>query len=213
MSWISFPKCHLSDLLYYRRFLGTSGTIKGSLGDYLHSHRKQITDNVSTMMDIMNDIAVKLNEGDENGKGMKDYTAGDMRSAKRKTRNVARIVNLLSPIIELIKSLSDGQYNVGTEDKPDMVNLGDFIDSKKPEIQKNLDSLFGLVKHIGDKMLELNEPKEGSAKKNWFERTFTPNKDIRNAGNRASLIGDTLGMISMTLDVINNLALGNVPVS
>jgi hypothetical protein len=191
---------------------GTSGTIKGSLGDYLHSHRKQITDNVSTMMDIMNDIAVKLNEGDENGKGMKDYTAGDMRSAKRKTRNIARIVNLLSPIIELIKSLSDGQYNVGTEDKPDMVNLGDFIDSKKPEIQKNLDSLFGLVKHIGDKMLELNEPKEGSAKKNWFERTFTPNKDIRNAGNRASLIGDTLGMISMTLDVINNLALGNVQI-
>ena len=190
---------------------GTTGTIKGSLGDYLHSHKKQITDNVSTMMSIMNDIAVRLNEGNEDGRGMKDYTAGDMRSARRKTRNIARIVELLNPIIELIKSLSDGQYNVGTDEHPEMVNLGSFIDAKKPKIEENLDSLFNLVKHIGDRVLELNET-DGGREKGWFERTFTPNRDIKTAGKRASLIGDTLGVISMTMGIINDLALGNIQV-
>ncbi len=164
--------------------------ITGNLGDYLKTHKKQVEDNIETLIDTFNIIADKVS-GD-GGIGKVDKKT--LKKAKKNMKLVGQIVGALQPMIDLITSLTSGQYNVGTEEEPKMMNLGDYISAKKPEVTTNLQNLFDFVNWIGKKAEEMNEGPS--------------NRELRRARRKMGKIGDIIESLNAPLDLIMKMSDG-----
>lgn len=164
--------------------------ITGNLGDYLKTHKKQVEDNIETLIDTFNIIADKVS-GD-GGIGKVDKKT--LKKARKNMKLVGQIVGALQPMIDLITSLTSGQYNVGTEEEPKMMNLGDYISAKKPEVTTNLQNLFDFVNWIGKKAEEMNEGPS--------------NRELRRARRKMGKIGDIIESLNAPLDLIMKMSDG-----
>jgi hypothetical protein len=164
--------------------------IRGSIGDYLKTHKKQIDDNIDTLIETFNSIADKVS-GDG---GIGKVNNGSIKKAKKNMKLVGQIVGALQPMIDLITSLTSGQYNVGTEEEPKMMNLGDYISAKKPEVTTNLQNLFDFVNWIGKKAEEMNEGPS--------------NRELRRANRKMGKIGDIIESLNAPLDLIMKMSDG-----
>ncbi len=164
--------------------------IKGSLGDYLKTHGKQVESNIESLIGIFNIIAEKVTGND----GIGNVNKSTLKKAKKNMKLVGGIVGSLQPMIDLIISLTSGQYNVGTEEEPDMRNLGDFISEKKGDVTTNLQNLFDFVNWIGKKADEMNEGPS--------------NRELRRANRKMGKIGDIIESMNAPLDLILKLSDG-----
>lgn len=164
--------------------------ITGNLGDYLKTHKKQVEDNIETLIDTFNIIADKVS-GDS---GIGKVDKKTLKKAKKNMKLVGKIVGALQPMIDLITSLTSGQYNVGTEEEPKMMNLGDYISAKKPEVTANLQNLFDFVNWIGKKAEEMNEGPS--------------NRELRRARRKMGKIGDIIESLNTPLDLIMKMSDG-----
>ena len=170
--------------------IGNGKELKGSLGDYLNTHKSQVTENIDALIGIFNGIAEKV----ASEKGIGSISNKTLKRANKNIGLVGQITGSISPMIDLINSLTGGQYNVGTEDKPVMVNLGDYISKKKPDVTKNLDDLFDFIMWIGEKADKMNEGPS--------------NKELRRANRRMGKIGDIIESLNAPLDLIMKMADG-----
>lgn len=171
--------------------IGKGGEIiTGNLGEYLKTHKKQVEDNIETLIDTFNIIADKVSG--EGGIGKVDKKT--LKKAKRNMGLVSQIVGALQPMIDLITSLTSGQYNVGTEEEPKMMNLGDYISAKKPEVTTNLRNLFDFVNWIGKKAEEMNEGPS--------------NRELRRARRKMGKVGDIIESLNAPLDLIMKMSDG-----
>ena len=171
--------------------IGKGGeVITGNLGEYLKTHKEQVKENIDTLIDTFNSIADKVS-GDG---GIGKVNKKTLKKAKRNMGLVSQIVGALQPMIDLITSLTSGQYNVGTEEEPKMMNLGDYISAKKPEVTANLHNLFDFVNWIGKKAEEMNEGPS--------------NRELRRARRKMGKIGDIIESLNAPLDLIMKMSDG-----
>ena len=164
--------------------------ITGNLGDYLKTHKEQVKENIDTLIETFNSIADKVSSDGGIGKVNKNT----LKKAKRNMGLVSQIVGALQPMIDLITSLTSGQYNVGTEEEPKMMNLGDYISAKKPEVTANLHNLFDFVNWIGKKAEEMNEGPS--------------NRELRRARRKMGKVGDIIESLNAPLDLIMKMSDG-----
>lgn len=173
--------------------LGDGQSVKGNIGDYLKSHEKQVTSNIDTLIGIFNSIAEKVSSKD----GIGNVSSKTLKKAKENMKTVGGITGTLMPLIDMVQMLTSGEMNIGTEDHPEKVNLGDFVTLKKPEIEKNLDSLFGLVTWIGQKADTFNA---GSS-----------NRDLRRANKKMGKVAEVIDALNPAIDLIMKLSEGEFP--
>lgn len=168
-------------------------SVKGNIGDYLKSHEKQVTSNIDTLIGIFNSIAEKVSSKD----GIGNVNSKTLKNAKRNMKTVGGITGTLIPLIDMVQMLTSGEMNIGTEEHPEKVNLGDFVTLKKPEIEKNLDSLFGLVTWIGQKAETFN--------------ASSSNRDLRRANKKMGKVAEVIDALNPAIDLVMKLSEGDFP--
>lgn len=180
---------------------GTSGKISGNLGDYIHSHSKQISSNIDSLIGIFNSIANQV--ASEGGIGTIDKKT--LRRAKKNISTVTKIVEMLDPMINLIKSLSSGEYTIKSEEeggKEEKVNLGVYLSKNSKVVRTNLKSVISLVQGIAEDVQKAFAAKDSVSK-----------RDLKDSSKKINRVTQIIDGLNPALDLIMRLSDGEFTIT
>ena len=172
---------------------------KVNLGTYLNKNTDVVRRNIAAVISMVQGIATDVTKAFDSEDSV---SRRSLKRSNRKIGKVGQILNTLNPAMDLIVRLSEGEFAIEGEngEETKKVNLGDYLAKQSSVVEGNITTLINFVQHIATRAAELGEDESSSR------------RSMRRGEKKAGLVGSVLETLMTTMDLINQLALGQIQV-